>query len=67
MRDHKKNTGFDICKNILSFNNDGTLFLEFNNLSEIMYKCTTFSILDFDDFWYRLEKYTKRGFKFKPR
>jgi len=67
MRDHKKNTGFDICKNILSFNKDKSLFLEFKNLSEIMYKCTTFSILDIEDFWYRLEKYTNRGFRFKPK
>jgi hypothetical protein len=67
MRDHKKNTGFDICKNVLSFNNDRSMNLEFTNLSEIIYKCTTFSILDLDDFLYRLEKYSNRGFKFKPK
>jgi len=67
LRDHNKNTGFDICKNILQFNKDKSMHLEFKNLKDIIYRRTLFSILEIDDFYYRIEKYSKRGFFFKPK
>jgi hypothetical protein len=67
LRDHNRNTGFDICKNILRFNKDKSMFLEFKNLKDIIYRRSLFSILEIDDFYYRIEKYSKRGFYFKPK
>jgi len=66
LSDHNRNTGFEICKNILYFNR-GEMVLKLQNLKETIHKVTTFTILDIDDFFFRIEKYSKRGFHFKPK
>lgn len=65
--EHIKYTGFDICKNMAYFNDKLSLKLRTTNYREIINKCTTFTILDLEDFFYRIKKYSQRGFFFKPR
>lgn len=67
LRHHVKNTGFDICRNMLYFDENGDMKVELENYRAIINKCTVFTILDTDDFFYRIEKYSKRGFHFKPK
>jgi len=64
---HVNNTGFDVCKNRLYYSANGNLQLQLTNYKEAIHKCTTFIIQNIDDFYYRIEKYSKRGFKFKPK
>ena len=65
--DHTYNTGFDVCKNRLTFDSNGKMKLYLKNFREAITKTTTFTIENVDDFYYRIEKYSKRGFYFKPR
>lgn len=64
---HVQNTGFDICKNMVYFDKNLNLQLDIKNYRQIINKKTTFSVLDIDDFYFRIEKYSKRGFLFKPK
>ena len=65
--DHVKNTGFDVCKNMLYYDTNGKMQIQLMNYKEIIHKCTTFTIQNIDDFYYRIEKYSKRGYYFKPK
>lgn len=65
--DHINNTGFDVCKNILKYNNSGKLQLHLKNFRELIAKTSTFIIQDVDDFFHRLEKYSSRGFRFRSK
>jgi hypothetical protein len=65
--DHINNTGFDVCKNRLTYNDDGNLQLYLENYKEAITKTSTFTIQDVDDFYFRIQKYSNRGFYFKPR
>ena len=67
LKDHNNNTGFDICKNMLYFDRKRFMNLDLCNLNDILLRRTTFSILAIDDFFYRIEKYSKRNFYFKPK
>lgn len=60
-------TGFEACKNMFYYSQNRNPLLRVTNLWEIVNKRTTFSILDSKDFFYRIEKYTKRDFSFKPK
>lgn len=64
---HVKNTGFDVCRNMAYYDNDLNLQLRLFNIREIMFKRSTFMIQNITDFYYRIEKYSKRGFTFKPK
>ena len=65
--DHTYNTGFDVCKNRLTYDSKGNMKLYLKNFREAITKTSTFTIENVDDFYYRIEKYSKRGFFFKPR
>lgn len=65
--DHTYNTGFDVCKNRLTYDKHGKMQLYLKNYKEAITKTTTFTIQTVDDFYYRVEKYSKRGFYFKPK
>jgi hypothetical protein len=65
--DHIRNTGFDICKNMLYFDKKGNMQLKLENLQGIVNKQIVFTILDTDDFLFRMKKYSYRGFMFKPK
>jgi len=67
LRRHVKNTGFDICKNMLYFDKNKRMQIELENLNGIINKCIVFTVLDTDDFLYRIKKYSERGFFFKPK
>jgi len=65
--DHVNNTGFEACKNMFYFNDKLNIQLQIKEYKQIINKCTVFTLLDTDDFYYRIEKYSKRGFYFKPK
>jgi hypothetical protein len=65
--DHTYNTGFNVCKNRLIYNSKGKMQLYLKNYREAIMKTTTFTIENVDDFFYRIEKYSKRGFYFRPK
>lgn len=67
LKNHIYNTGFDVCCNMLYFNNRGIMQIQLRNLLGIIYKKIIFSILDADDFMFRIKKYSERGFYFKPK
>lgn len=67
LHDHVRITGFDICRNSLSFGSDLGIVVSLHNLKAILNKHVTFSVLGVDDFFYRVEKYSKRGFTFRPK
>lgn len=64
---HINNTGFDICKNLVCFDENCNMQITITNLRGIINKCITFTILDIEDFYFRMEKYSKRGFWFRPK
>lgn len=65
--DHTYNTGFDVCKNRLYYDKNGKIHLYLKNYKEAINKSSTFTIENVNDFFYRIEKYSKRGFFFKPK
>lgn len=67
LKNHIYNTGFDVCCNMLYFNNRGIMQIQLRNLLGIIHKKIIFSILDADDFIFRIKKYSERGFYFKPK
>ncbi|MCJ7636688.1 MAG: hypothetical protein MUO21_04295 [Nitrososphaeraceae archaeon] len=67
LSDHIKNTGFDVCKNLMYYDKKLNAHLQMFNFKELLFKRTTFTIQNIDDFYYRVDKYSKRGFHFKPK
>jgi len=65
--DHVNNTGFEACKNMIYFNDDLNLEAKLKEYKQIINKCTVFTILDTEDFLFRINKYSRRGFFFKPK
>jgi hypothetical protein len=65
--DHVNNTGFDACKNMVYFNDDLNIQVKLKEYKQVINKCSVFTILDTEDFYYRLGKYSRRGFFFKPK
>jgi len=63
--DHIKSTGFTICRNRVTFDENGKIALFMSRPLEIIHKKSTFILQDMDDFFYRCRKYTRRGFTFR--
>lgn len=63
--DHIKSTGFAICRNRVTFDENGKIALFMSRPLEIIHKKSTFILQDIDDFFYRCRKYTRRGFTFR--
>lgn len=67
LHDHIRNTGFEVCKNLAYYTDKMNLYLDLSDYKEILFKRTTFTIQNIDDFYYRIEKYSKRNFNFKSK
>lgn len=61
---HIQKTGFEMCKNMAYYNKDKKLVVVMSDHKQIIKKCTKFTIIDTDDFEFRLQKYSERGFYF---
>lgn len=67
LKEHIRKTGFDVCKNLVTYNMKGEMVLDLFNYRELIFKRSTFIIQNINDFYYRIEKYTNRGFHFRPK
>ncbi len=64
---HIQNTGFDVCKNMVYYDKNLNMKLQIYNYKELIFRRSTFVIQNISDFYYRIDKYTKRGFHFRPK
>lgn len=65
IKNHIEDTDFEICKNALTFGENGDFRLYIKNYKEIIHKTSTFTMSK--DFTPRFMKYSDRGFLFKPK